>query len=158
MQYDVYLFLLMCLLFVFSNICTSHYWVVCRLYFLLSAGRAEQLQQHLIHLETQKHRLPPNHSFLWNLADPRSACLFTAQRSHSASPFRNHRRRRRRPGPARPSFCLCGGWQLSRSGMATCPQMYFCTCAFEFLWTGVSLLSVIYLVSFFSLKPVKPQM
>lgn len=27
--------------------------------------------------------------------------------------------------------------------------MYFCTCAFELFWTGVSLLSVIYLVSFF---------
>ncbi len=51
----------------------------------------EQLQLRLIHLETQKHELPSNRRFLWNGADPRSACLFPAQRSHSASLSRNHR-------------------------------------------------------------------
>lgn len=81
--------------------------VLCWFYFLLSAGRAEQLLRSPIHLETQKHHLPLNHSFLWNGADPRSACLFTAQRSHSASLSRNHSHKQ--PGPALSSASVKGG-------------------------------------------------
>lgn len=55
---------------------------------------AASIQQRLIHLETPKHQRPQNHDFLQKGADPSSA-----QRSHSASVFRNHRRAR---------VCRCG--------------------------------------------------
>lgn len=60
-------------------------------------SRQSRFKQHLIHLETQKDRLPPSHSFLCNGTDPRPARLITAQRSHPASLSRN--RTHRQPGP-----------------------------------------------------------
>lgn len=102
-----------------------------------------ELQQRLIHLEKQQ-RQRPNHDFLWFNSDLRSVCLFTVQRSHSASLSSNRTHRRRRSAP-------CDDWQLSHSGVST--RTRFSAFTLEFLWTELSLSKFSLLVS---LKPERP--
>lgn len=90
-------------------------------------------------------------SFLWNGADPRSACLFTAQTSHSASLSRTHRQ----PG--------CSQFWLSDSVHARLPShVLACISVHEHLnfLESESVYCLLYIIFFFflSLKPTQPQM
>lgn len=75
----------------------------CRLRFLLS-DTARPLRQHLIHLETQKHQLPPSRSFLWSDSDPRSGRL---QNGGLTPPRHPETTDAGRPGPALGGDCDC---------------------------------------------------